>query len=53
MSMSDKSCVFKSDSKTDSKSFYISKKHENNKSDQAMNNNSIDMSMKNEKKMSC
>ena len=53
MSMSDKSCCCKSDSKSDSKSCSMSKKHENNKSDLPMSNNSIDMSMKNEKKMSC
>ena len=53
MSMSDKSCCCKSDSKSDSKSCSMSKKHGNNKNDLTMSNNSSDMSMKNDKKMSC
>ena len=52
MSMSDKSCCCKSDSKLDSKSCSMSKKHDN-KSDLTMTSNSSDMSMKNDKKMSC
>ena len=50
--MSDKSCCCKSDSKLDSKSCSMSKKHDN-KSDLTMTSNSSDMSMKNDKKMSC
>ena len=52
MSMSDKSCCCKSDSKSDSKSCSMSKKHDN-KNDLPMSNNSSDMSTKNDKKMSC
>ena len=52
MSMSDKSCCCKSDSKLDSKSCSMSKKHDN-KNDLPMSNNSSDMSTKNDKKMSC
>ena len=52
MSMSDKSCCCKSDSKSNSKSCSMSKKLDN-KSDLPMSNKSSDMPMKNDKEMSC